>query len=245
MSMLAESLSKTGMPDLKISKGNAAYHTLKSAILLSELEPEKAIGEQLVAGQLGCSQGTVREALLRLQYDGLVQRRGYRGTFVSRTTMTEAAEMAMIRIRLESEGIRRAQKTFDDGRRRVLVNILEQMEAANDAGDFYSLSEIDRLFHTTLFEAAEMPILEPVLSRCILHMHRYTYVNRPERKTGISPKTAHAPIMRALSFGDPDAAAQAAKNHIENVLGRWSPELLKKIRSQAENKDQSQIWSPA
>ena len=232
MSMLAESISKTAMPDLRVRKGNAVYHALKSAILLSELAPEEAIGEQQVAGQLGCSQGTVREALLRLQDDGLVQRRGYRGTFVSRTTITEAAEMAMIRIRLESTGIRRAQKTFDEGKRRVLADILEQMEAANEAGDSYLLSEYDRLFHTTLFEAAEMPILEPVLVRCALHMHRYTFAIGPERKKELSPIAVHAPIMEALASGDPDKAALAVKTHIEDVLGRWSPELLKKIQSQ-------------
>lgn len=232
MSMLAESISKTGMPDLKIRKGNAVYHALKSAILLSELAPEEAIGEQQVAGQVGCSQGTVREALLRLQDDGLVQRRGYRGTFVSKTTMAEAAEMAAVRIRLESQGIRRAQKVFDPAKKSVLLDIMDRMEAANDAGDSYSLSEIDRLFHTTLFEAAEMPILEPVLSRCAMHMHRYTFANHPERKKTLSPIAAHTPIMEALESGDPDAAAEAAKNHIETVLGLWSPELLKKIQTQ-------------
>lgn len=232
MSMLAESITKTGMPDLKIRKGNAVYHALKSAILLREFEPEESIGEQQVAGQLGCSQGTVREALLRLQDDGLVQRRGYRGTFVSRTTMTEAAEMAMIRIRLESEGIRRALKVYNDEKRRALVDILDQMELANNGGDSYSLSEYDRLFHITLFEAAEMPILEPVLSRCALHMHRYTFATRPERKKELSPIAVHAPILEALDSGDPDAAALAAKSHIESVLDRWSPELLKTIQAQ-------------
>ena len=235
MSLLADSISRNGMPDLKFRKGNAVYHALKGAILLRELKPGEAIGEQQVAGELGCSQGTVREALLRLQDDGLVQRRGYRGTFVSKTTMAEAAEMAMIRIRLESQAIRRAQKTFDDAKRRTLVDILERMETANEIGDTYSLSELDRLFHLTLFEAAGMPILEPVLSRCTLHMHRYTFANHPERKQQVSPVDAHAPILNALGGGDPDEAAAAVKHHIEAVLEQWSPELLRTIQRQTRD----------
>jgi DNA-binding GntR family transcriptional regulator len=57
---------------------------------------------------MGCSQGTVREALLRLEQDGLVTRRGYRGTVVSTTSLEEAAQMARIRIALEIESARRA-----------------------------------------------------------------------------------------------------------------------------------------
>lgn len=223
-----------GIPDLRIRKGNAVYHAVKSAILLRELVPGEAIGEQQVAGKFGCSQGTVREALLRLQDDGLVRRQGYRGTFVSETTMAEAAEMAIIRIRLESRAIRRAQKTFDAERRDHLVAILDRMEAANDVGDPYLLSELDRLFHLTLFEAADMPVLEPVLSRCTLHMHRYTFANDPERKQEVSPAEAHAPILNALEAGDPQQAADAVKAHIEAVLERWSPELLRTVEREGQ-----------
>jgi len=230
----ADGIFRGAQPDLTIRKGNAVYHALKSAILLRQLEPEESIGEQQVAGELGCSQGTVREALLRLQEDGLVERRGYRGTLVSVTTMAEAAEMAMIRIRLETEGIRRAQKTYDAGRRHELVDILERMERAGENGDAYSLSELDRLFHLTLFDAARMAILKPVLSRCALHMHRYTFANDPQQKLTLSPVELHAPILNALDAGDPDGAARAVKSHIEAVLERWSPELLRTIQGRSE-----------
>ncbi len=59
------------------------YATLKRRILLNELRPETALTELGVAQEMGCSQGTVREALLRLQEDGLVLREGHRGTTVT------------------------------------------------------------------------------------------------------------------------------------------------------------------
>lgn len=226
--------TRNGLPDLKIKKGNAVYDALKSAILLRDYEPGDAIGEQQIAGRFGCSQGTVREALLRLQDDGLVRRLGYRGTVVSKTSMAEAAEMAMIRIRLESEAIKRAQRVFNPERRAALVDILEQMEAVNEAGERFALSELDRHFHLTLFAASDMPVLEPVLSRCTLHMHRYTFANDSERKKEVSPLEAHAPILTALDSGDPDLAAKAAKEHIEAVLARWSPELLRTVQAASE-----------
>lgn len=214
---------------LKIRKGNAVYHLLKTAILLGDLKPGKAIGEQAIAARMGCSQGTVREGLLRLQEDGLVQRRGYRGTFVSETTIEEAAEMAAIRIQLEAAAIRRAAESHGETERQRLIDILERMEEAGKNGDSYALSELDRMFHLTLFEASGMPILEPVLSRCALHMHRYTFANNPQ-KSGTSPMKAHQSILDALDSRQGDRAAEAVTAHIEAVLERWSPELLKSVR---------------
>lgn len=216
----------------RTGKVDLVYHALKGAILLGRLEPGESIGEQQVAGTMGCSQGTVREALLRLQDDGLVQRRGYRGTVVSRTTITEAAEMAMIRIRLESEAVRRAHGRIDEELRRRLGDIVVRMQQAHDAADGYRVSELDRLFHLTLFRAADMPVLEPVLSRCALHMHRYTFANEPRRKHRVSLAASHAPILEALEAGDPDDAARAVQRHIEAVLELWSPELLRTIRGE-------------
>ena len=115
---------------LKIRKGNAVYHLLKTAILLRDLKPGEAIGEQAIAARMGCSQGTVREGLLRLQEDGLVQRRGYRGTFVSETTIEEAAEMAAIRIQLEAAASRRAAERFGPEERERLIEVLDRMELA-------------------------------------------------------------------------------------------------------------------
>ena len=67
-------------------KGNAVYHAVKRAIILGTLAPGAGLLEQQIAAAMGCSQGTVREALLRLEQDGLVARRGYHGTVVSDTS---------------------------------------------------------------------------------------------------------------------------------------------------------------
>ncbi len=77
------------------------YATLKRRILLNELRPETALTELGIAQEMGCSQGTVREALLRLQEDGLVLREGHRGTTVTPLDAEAAAEMLALRRRLE------------------------------------------------------------------------------------------------------------------------------------------------
>ena len=76
--------------------------TLKREIMLGELAPGAVLIELALAERFGCSQGKVREALLNLQDEGLVQRQGYRGTLVSSCTAEEAVEMFRIRQQIDT-----------------------------------------------------------------------------------------------------------------------------------------------
>lgn len=228
---------------LRIRKGSALYHTIKRSILLGELAPGEALVEQQIGGRLGCSQGTVREALLRLQEDGLVTRRGYRGTRVSDTSPAEAAEMAQIRIKLETVGIRRAAEVLTRDQIDRLAEIIDQAEAASRAADAYSCSELDRQFHLTLFQASGLSALEPILSRCALHMHRYTFrhpdTTRRQHETPVGRQ--HLAMLDALARGDPDDAAAAVQEHIEAVIDLWSPTLRRAMNQLNAGQTESQL----
>ena len=89
-------------------KSAAAFHALKHDIMLGELAPGTSLVELELAARFGCSQGTVREALLLLQEEGLVLRQGHRGTQVSDCTVDEAIEMFRVRQQIECNGIERA-----------------------------------------------------------------------------------------------------------------------------------------
>ena len=221
----------------KERKSNAVYHSVKRAILLRRLEPGQALLEQQIAAAMGCSQGTVREALLRLEQDGLVTRRGYRGTVVSTTSLEEAAQMARIRIALETESARRAALACTDAELARWDGIIARMAAAERAHDGYVLSELDREFHLTIFRAAELTTLEPILTRCALHLHRYTFGNgpkgvTPDNRPGL-PSTVeqHRAVRDALASGNPAMAARTMQDHIETIIGFWSPQLLEAVRA--------------
>lgn len=83
------------------------FDAIRRAIVLNEQTPGSPMTEMALAAAHGCSQGTVREALLRLQEEGLVVRNGYRGTLVSALDADEAALMLAVRKQLECEAVRR------------------------------------------------------------------------------------------------------------------------------------------
>jgi DNA-binding GntR family transcriptional regulator len=235
MNYVASILAAENSLPAKQSKSNAVYHSVKRAILLRRIEPGEALLEQRIAAAMGCSQGPVREALLRLEQDGLVTRRGYHGTVVSTTSLEEAAQMARIRISLEAESARRAAESCSDADLARFDIVIDQIAQAEARHDGYALSELDREFHLTIFQRARLATLEPILTRCALHVHRYTFGNgpagvTPDNRTGLpSSADQHRTVRDALASRDPEVAAQAMRDHIETIIGYWSPELLKRV----------------
>lgn len=228
-------LSADSAAFLKVRKRDAVYHAVKRSILLRQLQPGENLLEQHIAGALSCSQGTVREALMRLEQDGLVARRGYQGTVVSDTSPAEAAQMVKIRIDVETAAIRRAAQTLSNDDLQALDAIADDMHEAEIETDAYARSELDRLFHRTLFQASDLPALEPILMRCALHMHRYTFgydgAEKKRYRSGDHPSVSeqHRALLIPLRARDPDAAADAIKRHILDVLELWSSVLRRAV----------------
>jgi DNA-binding GntR family transcriptional regulator len=206
-------------------------------MLPQRLEPGQALLEQQIAAAMGCSQGTVREALLRLEQDGLVTRRGYQGTVVSTTSLEEAAQMARIRIALETESARRAAQSCSETDFARFDSIIDRMAEAEAVHDGYALSELDREFHLAIFRTARLTTLEPILTRCALHIHRYTFGNgpvgvTPDNRVGLpSSAEQHRAVRDALATRDPDLAARAMRDHIETIIGYWSSDLLQTVNA--------------
>ncbi len=229
--VLADGAASSSLP----RKSSAVYHALRRAILLHRVAPGQALLEQQIAATMGCSQGTVREALLRLEQDGLVERRGYRGTYVSDTSEAEAALMVRVRIEIECRGARLAAARAGDADFLHLGQILSRMEAAETRRDGYAMSELDRSFHLAVLRLAGLPALAPILTRCSLHVHRFIYARGPQGTTpdnrlGLpSGAELHRELLAVLAGGDGEAAAEAMRRHIERVIESWAPSLFSRL----------------
>ncbi|MGL4497285.1 MAG: GntR family transcriptional regulator, partial [Beijerinckiaceae bacterium] len=148
------------------------YTALKRRILLNELQPETVLTELGIAQDMGCSQGTVREALLRLQEDGLVMRSGHRGTTVTPLDAVIAGEMIALRRQIETRAARHAAPRIGAERLALLHTLIDEMKKAAHAGDEFALIEADMRFHLALFQPAGFQALEQILTRLMLHTHR-------------------------------------------------------------------------
>lgn len=208
-------------------KSLVVYQILKRQILIGELTHNSAITEQSLAQEFSCSQGTVREALLSLQEDGLVERRGYQGTFVTYTSLEEAILLARIRMSLECEGL--TDKTLTHMRPEQMVRMRKLAMAyiqAREAKDPFAVSEFDRALHLAIFKLNAMPGLVPVLTRCLLLLHRCALAGRIEQVpwNSFSPDP-HSKILDALQFGQIELARNLLAEHISSFFENLMPEV--------------------
>ena len=174
---------------------------------------------------MNCSQGTVREALMRLQHDGLVTRRGYRGTIVSDTSADEAALLGSGAHPHRSQR-RRARRPLGNasGFRRARRH--HRADAGARGGRRHLWPErLDHGFHAVILRAAALEAVEPILTRCMLHIHRHTVGNPVRRGPSHyeNASEAHEILLKALRSGSADRSREAMRNHIEDVIKRWSP----------------------
>ncbi len=214
-----------GLGVVRVPGRNEVARTLKREIMLGELAPGAGLVELALAGRFGCSQGKVREALLSLQDEGLVQRQGYRGTVVSTCTADEAVEMFRIRQQIECRGIRRVLEKPADALVTALRGMVAAMVLAAEAGDELELAAIDRDFHQRIFADAGLEALEPILHRCLIHNHRFKISRSGERRDLIQTALRHTPIVDLIERGDGEGAEQALFRHIATIVD-FGPEVF-------------------
>jgi len=197
---------------------DAIYTTLKRRIVLNELRPGVTLTELAVAADLGSSQGPVREALMRLQEDGLVLRSGHRGTSVTPLNPEEAEEILALRRRIEVRAAPRAVRAVDAAALARLTHLRERMDAAAEAGDEYGLIELDTEFHLAIFRLAELRALEQILVRCILHSHRQKLWEPRHRRPLAETAARHDALLELVKARDGEALARALGLHIDTIV---------------------------
>ena len=191
---------------------------LMRRIMLNELEPETVLTELGLAEELGCSQGTIREALMRLQQDGLVARSGRRGTLVTRLTAEEAQEMLALRRHIEMKGALKAVAHVTEKDLVHVTSLRAAMDAAVADHDEYRLIEIDMDFHVAIFRLAGLDALESILIRCIIHGHRSKLWAPGHRRTLVETAARHDVLIKALQERDGPQLAAVIGDHIDTML---------------------------
>jgi DNA-binding GntR family transcriptional regulator len=197
---------------------DVVYYVVKRRIMLNELRPEAVLTELGLAHEVGCSQGTVREALLRLQEEGLVTRSGRRGTLVTRLTPDEAQEMLALRRRLELKGAPRAARAVTEPALAEISAIARNMHAAAQAGDEYQLIEADKDFHMAIFRLSGLNALAPILARSILHSHRYKLWAPGHSRPLVDTAARHDVLLDRLAARDGPGLCKAMGAHIDTTV---------------------------
>ncbi len=191
----------------------ATYEKLKRALVEGRLVPGERLSEIELAKRLGVSRTPVREALMRLAQEGLVELLPGRGAWVRELTPGEVREVYEVRAALEAEAARLAAKRA----RPEALAALAEAEAALyriPPEDRAGQTAADARFHALLVAASENRELERLFHRLDAKLALARRFSADENQ---SPRTLaeHRAIVEAIRARAPDEAAAAARAHIE------------------------------
>jgi DNA-binding GntR family transcriptional regulator len=157
-------MAKTGK-DRKQSACQRVESHIKKAIYAGELRPRERIIEEDIASKLQCSRGPVREALLRLERDGLVVTIPRRGTFIHDISGESIDVVFRIRGKLEGLCVRYMREEIDPKDERVLRERLAKMKEAAMNADDEQFLQSDMKLHQTIWKLAKREQLYRTLNR--------------------------------------------------------------------------------
>jgi len=197
------------------SRTSHVEQILKTAILNGQLVPGQALVESELAAQLGVSKTPVREALKTLESTGLVVIRPYAGASVRVYTEDDALAIYDMRLLLEPEAVRRSLASGVD-----FDSAESALARARAAGDGSERSIANRDFHRSLYEHCGNPLLLRTLDGLRDQIALISAGSWARSASWEEEADEHDLILELARSGDPDAAAQLAKDHISRFARR-------------------------
>jgi DNA-binding GntR family transcriptional regulator len=189
-----------------------ALEALRMAITSGQYRPGDHLGEEELAGRLGVSRGTVREALRHLQQEGLVTA-GARGML--RVHSLSAAEIRdLFQVRGALEGLAVTLLIASPRRDAAVARLREVLSDLDDPNhDFSAHINADLGFHLLLCQLSENSVLVDAW-RNLEGRVRITIFSDNERHLNILSGSHHAPIVDAIEKGDADQAVKVLRDHM-------------------------------
>ena len=191
---------------------------LRSRILSMNLPPNTVLSRVSLQSEFNVSQTPVRDALIRLEEEGLVEVYPQYATVVSKIDIDHAAQAHFLRLSIELEAIRRLTADSPKETSAALEEILARQEKVMSPETYDLFDSLDKEFHRTLFERAEILGLWSTVRRQSIHLDRLRRLNLPmpgKLQTVISD---HRAIVEAVRSADVERANAAVRKHLSGTL---------------------------
>lgn len=198
--------------------GTRVFEALRQAIVQLQLRPGNPLSEADIGRQLGVSRQPVREAFIKLAETGLVEIRPQRGTFVRLISMREVTNARFLREAIEVAIVRKAAADASAADVAVLEGLVGEQRAVAVGGDNAAFLRLDEKFHQAIARSADCEDAWRVLEGLKAQMDRVRYLSLPEATPLATIIEQHEEIVRAVARRAPEAAEQAMRRHLSEIL---------------------------
>lgn len=208
------------MKDLKLSISeylplrDVVFKTLREAILRGDLAPGERLMEIQLANQLGVSRTPIREAIRKLELEGLVVMIPRRGAEVAKITEKDLRDVLEVRTSLEELAISLACERMTDEDIEELKAALDRFDAALAQKDVTKIAAMDVAFHDVIFASTQNARLIQILNNLREQMYRYRLEYLKDFSTHERLCGEHKEIVEAIATRNSVWAKKLIQEHI-------------------------------
>lgn len=202
--------------DVNFTLKDHIYDVLLEAILNTNIYDENAdlrLDERKMAEQLEISRTPIREALAKLEQNGLVEIRPRKGVYIRRKTRNEVLEMIVVWAALESMAARLATEVASDSDIKSLRNLAEVHARIDSEADIEGYSEANIRFHQRILEMSQCEALKETADTLFMHMHAVRRRAIGEADRASRSVADHMAIVDALEARDAGLAESLVRDH--------------------------------
>lgn len=195
-----------------------AYDRLNKLIVTGELAPMTKIRVADLSEKLGISRTPLREALLRLENDGLIISKANRWTMVAPININDALNIYPIILSLESLALEEAFDHIEDSDVEELASINENLKAMVPSEDLLTIIQADNLFHKKIIDMSGNVEIYPIIENLKRKVQRMEIFYYDDIQGYSKTYDSHKVIIENLKKRDLDGSLLALRKNWENTL---------------------------
>lgn len=195
---------------------DVVFNTLRQAILYGKLQPGERLMEISLANRLGVSRTPVREAIRKLEIEGLVIMVPRKGAQVAPITEKDLKDVLEVRLGLEELAMNSACERITDEQLKGMFQAMKEFEECMQSDDISKLAQADEDFHELIYQATGNLRLIQIINNLREQIYRYRLEYLKDKNVGESLAAEHQELYNALQARDADRAIQCMKKHIHN-----------------------------
>ncbi|HJA12516.1 MAG TPA: GntR family transcriptional regulator [Candidatus Mediterraneibacter merdipullorum] len=197
---------------------DVVFKTLRRAILRGELKPGERLMEIQLANKLGVSRTPIREAIRKLELEGLVLMIPRKGAEVAEITEKNLRDVLEVRCALEDLAVQLACERISKEKIKELRAAAAHFRDSLGSDDITEIAEADEAFHDVIFAATENKRLVQLLNNLREQMYRYRIEYLKKKECHPQLLEEHATIIKAIEEHDKEKATQITSQHINNQV---------------------------
>lgn len=211
---------------------DVVFNTLRQAILTGELKPGERLMEIHLANKLGVSRTPIREAIRKLELEGLVTMIPRRGAEVAQITEKSMSDVLEVRRAVDALCVELACERISEEELEALKCACDKFEEAVASGDVKKIAQADVVLHDIIVRATGNQRLVQLVNTLSEQMYRYRFEYIKDVSQHKSLVEEHRIIYESILKKDKQTASEAAKLHIDNQ----EKTIIKQIRLEKEKK---------